>query len=303
MRVCLKILLLTLLNGLGVGNAAWAAKEPLVLKSSGKWVVNYGDDSCRLSRQFGTEKDTVFLVFDRFGPGDEFTLTLGGSPFKYDGLSREINIQFGPKEQPQNISFFPGDFGKGVPAIIGRGATNIGILTDADIRKLRENFASGKPDPKLFDPEREAAVTYILVGKPLRQPVRLETGAMQKPFAALDTCIDNLVASWGVDVEKHKTLTKYAAPIGSPANWITSNDYPKEPLSTGGQAIVHVRLSIDEAGKVTACHIQQSTRGKGFDEAVCKALTKRAKFTPALDAGGIPIASFWRQAVAFQIPN
>lgn len=303
MRVYLKILVFALLSVLGVGNAAWAAKEPLVLKPSSKWFANYADDSCRLYRQFGTGKDTVFLVFDRFGPGESFNLTLGGMPFKYDGSSRDLRIQFGPQEQPQNISFFPGDFGKGIPAVIGGSSTNIGDLTDADRRQLKENLAAGKPIASLFGPERESAVTYILVGKPLRQPVRLETGAMLKPFEALDACIDNLVASWGVDVEKHKGLTKYATPVGSYGDWINSNDYPYEALSEGGQAIVHVRLSIDETGKPSACHIQQSTRGKGFDDAVCKALAKKAKFTPALGADGKPVASYWRQAVIFRAPG
>ena len=302
MRAYLKILSVMLLSVLGVGNAARATKEPLVLKPLTQWVVNYSDDSCRMFRQFGSDGDKVSLVIDRFGPGDGFNLILVGSPFKYDGVNQETSVQFGPQEQVQNASFFPGNFGKGVPALIQRGSLSIGKLTDVEAKQAEQNAADGKPEPIIFGPEREAAVTYILIGKPLRQPVRLETGPMHKPLAALNTCIVNLLTSWGVDVEKHKTLSKIVTPIGSPGNWIKSDDYPTEALLSGGQAIVQMRLSVDEMGKPTACHIQQTTRGKGFDDAVCGALMRRAKFNPALDADGKPVASYWRRSVVFVIP-
>ena len=303
MQMYLKILLFALLSVMGVGDVACAAQDPLVLKPLTQWVVNYSDDSCRLLRQFGSEGDTVTLIMDRFVPGDGLNLTLVGSPFNYDGLTREISVQFGSGEQVQNRSFYSGNFGKAVPAIILPGSLTIGKLTDVEVKLIEKNTALGKPQPTIFGPEREAAVTYILIGTPLRQPVRLETGPMQKPLAALNTCIDDLVTSWGIDVQKHKALSKTVTPIGSQGNWITTEDYPKAALSSGGQAFVYARLSIDETGKPTACHIQQSTQGKGFGDAVCAGLMRRAKFKPALDAESKPIASYFRKTVFFSIPS
>ena len=301
MRFHFHILLFAILATIGADNAAWAAKEELVLTPSSKWIVNYSDDSCRLLRQFGSDEDKIFLVMDRFGPNDGLNLIFAGSPFKYDGSIRSMTVQFGSEEQPQTISFFAGDFGKGVPAIIQRGSTGLGPQSDTGDRNSASIGAPGAEKPKLFGAARYAAVTYILVSKPLRQPVRFETGAMLKPFAALSKCIDTLVSSWGVDAEKHKSMTKYAEPIGSPRSWILSQDYPKVALSAGGQAVVHVRLNIDDTGKVDGCHIQQSTRGEKFDQAVCRALLKRAKFKPALDLEGKPMASYWRNTVTFSI--
>lgn len=72
-------------------------------------------------------------------------------------------------------------------------------------------------------------------------------------------------------------------------------------LRQGKRAIVHFRLNVDAAGQPTACHIQQSTRPKAFDDAVCKAIMRNARFDPALDAEGQPVASYWLNSVVFHI--
>jgi len=130
----------------------------------------------------------------------------------------------------------------------------------------------------------------------------LEIGSMRGPLAALDTCIDNLLVSWGVDVEKHKTLSKQAKPLQSPGKWIVSSDYPSNMLSAGQPALVNFRLNIGLDGAPTACHIQATTRPKEFDDAVCKSVMRRARFSPAFDAQGQPLASYYQNNVYFSLP-
>ncbi|MEL6876307.1 MAG: hypothetical protein AAGM33_12625, partial [Pseudomonadota bacterium] len=48
---------------------ASAAKEPLYLEPSSKWVMHYDEDSCRLIRSFGKDRNQVSLILSRFGPG------------------------------------------------------------------------------------------------------------------------------------------------------------------------------------------------------------------------------------------
>jgi hypothetical protein len=163
----------------------------------------------------------------------------------------------------------------------------------------------GKTEWVVVEPiseDRQKAVRYLRVGKPLRKPVTLETGSMRAPLAALDTCIDNLLISWGVDVEKHKTLRKQAEPLQSPGKWVVSSDYPNNMLSVGQPALVNFRLSIGPDGVPSACHIQATTRPKEFDNAVCKSVMRRARFSPALDATGQPMPSYYQNTVRFQIP-
>jgi outer membrane biosynthesis protein TonB len=128
----------------------------------------------------------------------------------------------------------------------------------------------------------------------------LETGSMRAPLAALDTCIDNLLVSWGVDVEKHKALSKQVEPLQSPGKWVVASDYPSNMLSAGQPALVNFRLSVGTDGVPTACHIQLTTRPKEFDNAVCKSVMRRARFSPALDATGQPLQSYYQNVVRFE---
>lgn len=125
---------------------------------------------------------------------------------------------------------------------------------------------------------------------------------MRGPFSALDTCIDNLLTSWGVDIEKHKTLGRAVTPLDSPEKWIVSSDYPSNMLSAGQPALVNFRLSIGPDGVPTACHIQATTRPKEFDNADCKSVMRRARFSPALDATGQPLVSYYQNDVYFRLP-
>ncbi len=279
-----------------------AQKQPLTLKPSSKWVASYEDDSCRLLRQFGTEDDTVTVIFNSFGPGDHFRLVLAGKPVRIRNSSRPATLQFGPSELAQEAEFLIGNLGK-KPAMLFSGSMRIAAVTDAE--KLARENSGPEYNYKLAEisTERKAAVTYLSIGRPLRKPVVLKLGSMEKPFAALATCVDELLTHWGINVEKHKTLSQPVHIIGNPGRWIKSNEYPLDMIREGQPALVQFRLSVDKTGKTTACHIQQTTRPKEFDDAVCRSLMKRSAFKPALDAEGQPIASYWRSTVRFQIPR
>lgn len=120
---------------------------------------------------------------------------------------------------------------------------------------------------------------------------------------ALRKCVDELLSHWGVDVERIKTATRMPVPKGNPGSWIGVSDYPKDLLRKGAQGLVNFRLSVDKNGRATDCHIQSSTRPEGFDKAVCEAISKKARFKPALDAEGNPFAAYWISRVRFEIPS
>lgn len=280
---------------------AQSAKEPLSLKPSSAWHVDYADDRCRLARQFGTGDDLVLLFMDRYGPDQSFRLMLAGKPVRSYQEKADAYVQFGPSEAEQKLYYFAGNLSK-LPALIFTNRTRLAGPSEAELIAIKNAGPSEWIDLAPIAEERQKAVKYLKVGKPLRRPVMLETGGMLGAFKALDTCIDNLMTTWGIDVERHKQLTRRVVPQQSPGKWVVSSDYPLDMLRSGQPAIVEFRLSVDVGGKATACHIQSTTRPKEFDDAVCKSVMRRASFDPALDAQGKPLASFYRNTVRFQIP-
>lgn len=284
------------------GPAAAKSREPLRLQPSSKWNVHYADDSCRMGRSFGEGDQKVTLIVDRYEPGDSIRLSFIGKP-AYSSLNQgDVQIRFGPDEAMQEIAFYPASLNK-TPALMLRSTLRIAARSEADLAAYEaamkaENYGFDWPS---ITPEQERAVTFIEVKKSIRQPFILETGSLGAPFEALRKCTDSLLEHWGIDVAKHAALKRSVTPKSSPGRWVTSDDYPSEMLLLGKRAIVQFRLNVDAAGLPTTCHIQQSTRPKAFDDAVCKAIMRRAKFDPALDAGGNPIASYWMNSVIFQI--
>lgn len=301
-RLMVKFLLTFLvIFALNMSSSAVAAPPPLSLKPTSAWHVDYADERCRLARQFGEGEQTVLLFMDRFGPSEYFRLTLAGKLIKTNLEKGDAAIQFGPSEEEQKLAFLKGNLGKD-PALVFSSSSRIAPPSAAELLAIRNRKNTEWIEVDPISEARQKAVRYLRVGKPLRKAVTLETGSMRGPSAALDTCINNLLISWGVDVEKHKTLSQNAKPLQSPGKWIVSSDYPLDMLSAGQPALVNFRLSIGANGVPTACYIQSTTRPKEFDNAVCKSVMRRARFSPALDAQGQPLASYYQNSVYFSLP-
>lgn len=282
--------------------SAQSAKDPLVLKPVSSWHVDYADDRCRLGREFGEGEQQTYLFLDRYGPGEYFRLLLAGKEVRSISDKTEATVQFGPTEKEQQLHFFRGNLAK-LPALVFTTQARIAPPSDADVLAIKnKNKGDDWIDLELISAERQKAVKYLSFDKPLRRQITLQTGSMRAPLVALDKCIDNLMTTWGIDVEKHRTLSRALTPQQSPGKWVVSQDYPLNMLSAGQPALVEFRLSVGADGVPTACHIQSTTRPKEFDEAVCKSVMRRARFDPALDAMGKPLASYYRNTVRFQIP-
>ena len=281
-----------------------AGEEPRRLSPSGGWVLDYADDSCRLARQFGDGNESIILAMDRFEPGNYFLLSLIGHPLGRVRSGRDATLRFGPAELEQNVEFLEASTGD-VPTMIFSRRVRIAPLSESELQ-LRAAMAERDEGhlfrPAPLDPRREQAVQHLYLDAPGLSPILLETGSLGEPFAAFRRCIDELLTHWGIDVEKHRSLTREATPTQPPASWITASDYPTRALRRGEQSIVHFRVTVDTQGQVSDCHIQRSTSGgEDFRQAACDAITRRARFAPALDAEGNPIRSYYADTIVFMI--
>jgi protein TonB len=77
---------------------------------------------------------------------------------------------------------------------------------------------------------------------------------------------------------------------GSLPGLIRPDDYPDAAIRSEDEGTVRVRLSIGTNGRVTGCNVTSSSGSSALDTATCRILTSRARFTPAKDASGNPIA-------------
>lgn len=281
--------------------ASGKSREPVRLQPVEPWNLHYANDSCRLARTFGTGKQQVILVLDQFEPGDWFRMMFVGKSLgaRTGFSSRNLRIRFGPNEAHSEDGFTTGSVGDKA-AIIVNGSVRLAPLTKAE-KEAHDESIRRPPhvDPPPLGEAREAAASWLELSKVLSHDLVLETGSMAKPLAALRECSWETVKLWGLDIEQQKRLTRKPNPTRPSYEWFNPKDYPPAMIRGGYQGIVNFRLIVDEKGAPTSCNIQESTRPKEFDDAVCKAVMRRARFEPALDAQGKPVPSYWRQTVRF----
>ena len=75
-----------------------------------------------------------------------------------------------------------------------------------------------------------------------------------------------------------------AEAIGDPASWVTIADYPPSAIRAGEAGAVAFTLAIDASGRVTDCHVTQSSGHQSLDSSTCQILRQRAAFRPGAAA-------------------
>lgn len=98
-------------------------------------------------------------------------------------------------------------------------------------------------------------------------------------------------------------INKQASAKGDPAQWFSQDDYPPGALREGREGSVKIAWQINEQGKVENCHVTASSGNSELDDAACRLVTRRGKYSPAKDQNGNPIRSTDSRRVRWQIPK
>jgi len=103
-----------------------------------------------------------------------------------------------------------------------------------------------------------------------------------------------------VDATAQRTLSRRAAPVGF-ANWAAriQASYPRKARRTELSGPVRIRLIVGPDGKPSACKVQTEISHPSLEAAACAVAIKHARFEPALDAEGTPIASYYGMTLVF----
>lgn len=97
-------------------------------------------------------------------------------------------------------------------------------------------------------------------------------------------------------------ISQAAGAKGNEAEWITQDDYPQSALRNGSAGTSVISWTINTQGRVENCHTIKSAGDPDLDEAACRALARRARYSPAKDQDGNPIASTKQRSVRWVIP-
>ncbi|MFC0203678.1 energy transducer TonB [Novosphingobium soli] len=259
-----------------------ALAETKVVTATSPWKVDSTGNACHLQRGFGTVEDPLLVQFEQLAPGDTFNFTTAGRSFSGITEATKVTLTTGPDGLPISTRVTLGDMQAGN----GQKLTTLFFMGTT-----LNGHGDGSSSPARVTPEREAKVTSLIVswgGK----SVQIGTGPLGKAFAALDGCTEGLVRSWGFDPAQQASLSRWPKPLTDPDTWLPRGSYPSDLAREGEQSLVDVRLMIDPAGAVSDCVVVNGFNEARFAKVTCDKIRERAKFEPALDAAGNPVASY-----------
>jgi hypothetical protein len=287
-----KLLLASALAGL-LGAPVAQAQDGAVFRPTGGWTADYGTDYCRLIRNFSDGNNQVSLALERTQPGANLRLILVGGGLRPFRGADEIGFNLLPDTAERKSRYIRADVD---------GGQLIGF--DAFALKPAAFTPGAPPAPYNRGAEQEAAraITGIALGSGMTDAVRFETGSLRAPVAALQTCADDLLKVWGLDADKHATLTAPPMLVPNPTGVLPQGTIPFGEFDKLLGAANQVRLLVGADGKPTACTIYQPTLGETLNSRICTLAMANAAFTPAKDAAGAPMASFWMGSPMFLGP-
>lgn len=265
--------------------------ETETVKPSSPWNIDYSENSCALRRTFGEGNKTVLLELRQFAPGDDFSVAV---------VSKGLAF----RKSPPRVRFLPETESRTIkaPVFLKTDSGSSGVSWSDTLFQIGNEEMNAKarayaPIPPRSDAEyksREAAVTGLEVANSFEPTIFVATGAMHQPMLAMRKCLSELLTQWGVDAEAHRTLSRIAWPVGEPKKSRQNKSlYPLTKISLFQSGSIKFRMMIGADGNPTSCHISLPSRNPASEQAACDEAMKIARFEPALDASGKPIASYF----------
>jgi hypothetical protein len=267
-----------------------------VLQQNGPWKMDYATNASHLSATFGQGKSEIQAQFTRIAPQDGFRVTLIGTRLGYQSeLRTRAQLEFRPATQKAALSYVThgsvGPKNARIPAVFSD-------LMRLDNRARQHSGVTELPD---ITPASEKAINALYVKLSGRDPFTFDLVSMGAPMAAMRTCTDDLVRSWGYDPAEIAKRQSRARPVISPARWAQPEDYPSAMLTRGASAVVDFRLAIDEKGLVTDCFVLGSTTPPTIGPYSCDVIKRRARFAPSLDKEGRPTKDIYINRIFWQM--
>jgi hypothetical protein len=251
-----------------LGAIAPVAAHAMADTPESRWEIDYGATKCRLIRHFTTAGQGYRLEVDRGWTLGGFNWGLYGSalPVYSSTASIEIELGAGRRHRVEADSY---------------------VAKTGDEGAIRWN----DPDGVVFDALREGGLGRLT--GPQKLDVSPSLPNVGAAIEALEACENDLLASWGFDADRSRSLAIRPRPAGDPGKWVTRGDYPFHDAVNNNEGMTTFLLTIGADGAPTGCRIIDSSGFPSLDAKTCELLMARAAFLPAEDSEGRSVQSFY----------
>jgi len=235
------------------------------MQPSGKWIVEFADSACILSRRYGQKGE--FIDFHMKAPmlGNAFEVVIVLPKAKLSSITTSgkgwIERPDGSKAADLNFSSYL--------TVDGSYMTRIYI------------------DPEKYQIGEDGERITLQLGERRRYDFALTD--LKQARTVLDQCLSGLRDDFGVGEAVTKQIVKPAKSKQPIVSYFSTDDYPSEAVVNGHQGYVGVLFWVETNGRVKDCKVIESSHHRSLDEQTCDVIVKRARFDPPLDANGTAI--------------
>ena len=296
-----------------------AETDRVILKPASPWQLDMADNKCRIARLFGSADNPDLFLLEQWAPSSLADWRAAGPSLAEFSLPGGISYSFGAagdKGQFDAADASLGEYGKVVggksPLIpseepifnveLGRPSEEARDAREADSAREERTV----PGSLGLDSDAAASVTSLELSQDDLAPVVFELGSMKAPMAAMNTCMDDLVRHWGLDVAEQKSVAVPAklSNIAAIARQV-QRIYPRKALVKGSQANFVIRTIISASGEIEECTLLNTTVADGFDakKNACTVIQSMGKAEPAKTAEDKPIKSYIVTGLMYRIPG
>lgn len=248
-----------------------------IYEPDGDWRVRRPGGRCSVIRDFRLGDDEVTLQVQRLQPGlpTQFVVVGGGL-----SASEVITAGFAP--------------GSGMASFDRVGAARRGD-TEAVFfagRLFPWQGAQG-PGETILSMQTSFFVAQSGEGEPLV----LRTGAIDGALASLADCGEQQLAEFGVGIGQRGSYES----LPELQNW-SHLDTPLGRLWNSNaflRGTMTLRLIVDADGRVSDCRPSDDRHPANLTREACETISARARYTPALDRSGQPVADYVIQRIMF----
>lgn len=247
------------------------------LQPTGKWVLDFADQRCLATRNYGSADQPLYLAL---------------KPAPTGGLVQLIIAR-------KAVSSVFADQGKVVLRPVGQDHISTTYLAWTD-RSSKLRLMSVILTAAQFDKIRNATGLAVEADKELRREFALT--AMPALAGQIGVCLTSLQQYWNIQPDGTPGRETRAAPTASLYKLFSSNDYPGHAIRNEQSGVVKFIVLVDEVGKQQDCTVTEASGIASLDAQTCAVIMERGKFQPAtLD--GKAIKSWMEGRIRWEMPK
>lgn len=245
------------------------------LQAVDRWTLNFDDAQCFASRTYQSATGPIELVVKApaFGDAVQVTAIRAGGGARVKQLDGQMQADADPV----------------VPVSFLRYA-----LSASKSEAFRTNLSWDQ-----FAPVKVAKQLRLTAASELNETFALS--GMTPLMKVMGECVADLRTAWNVVPDGDAKPNLRSPAKGTLTGLLRWDDYPEQAVDKEQEGRVAIALLINEQGRVADCQVVSTGGSAVLDVQTCAAITRRAKFEPAIGLDGKPAKDSIVQRIVWRL--